>query len=66
VRRIYMGDVISFKKAKKKKEVEDELYQRRNRIAEARASIEEYWKNVEKKRRIVLRKGSVKDVVMIF
>ncbi len=61
-----MGDVISFKKAKKKKEVEDELYQRRNRIAEARASIEEYWKNVEKKRRIVLRKGSVKDVVMIF
>ena len=43
-----MGDVISFKKAKKKKEVEDELYQRRARIAEARASIEEYWKNIEK------------------
>lgn len=43
-----MGDVISFQKAKEKKEVEDELYQRRSRIAEARASIEEYWKNVEK------------------
>ena len=43
-----MGDVISFKKAKKNKEVEDELYQRRARIAEARASIEEYWKNIEK------------------
>ncbi len=43
-----MGDVISFKKAKKNKEVEDELYQRRARIAEARAFIEEYWKNIEK------------------
>lgn len=37
-----MGDVISFQKAKEKKEVEDELYQRRARIAEARVSIEEY------------------------
>ena len=43
-----MGDVISFKKAKKKREVEDELYQRRSRIETARESIEEYWKNVEK------------------
>ena len=43
-----MGDVISFKKAKKKREVEDEIYQRRSRIETARESIEEYWKNVEK------------------
>lgn len=43
-----MGDVISFKKAKKKREVEDELYQRMSRIETARESIEEYWKNVEK------------------
>lgn len=43
-----MGEVISFKKAKKKKEIEDELYKRRSRITEARASIEEYWKNVKK------------------
>ena len=37
-----------FKKAKKKKEIEDELYQRKGRIETARASIEEYWKNVKK------------------
>lgn len=43
-----MGDVISFKKAKKNKEVEDELYQRRSRIETAMTSIKEYWKNVEK------------------
>lgn len=43
-----MRDVISFQKAKKKKEIEDELYKRRSRITEARASIEEYWKNVKK------------------
>ncbi len=43
-----MGEVISFKKAKKKKEIEDELYQRKGRIETARASIEEYWKNVKK------------------
>lgn len=43
-----MGEVISFKKAKNKKEIEDELYQRKGRIETARASIEEYWKNVKK------------------
>lgn len=43
-----MEEVISFKKAKKKKEIEDELYQRKGRIETARASIEEYWKNVKK------------------
>lgn len=43
-----MANVISFQKAKKKKEVEDELYKRISRITEARASIEEYWKNVKK------------------
>lgn len=43
-----MGNVISFQKAKKRKEIEDELYQRKGRIETTRASIEEYWKNVKK------------------
>lgn len=43
-----MGEVISFKKAKNKKEIEDELYQRKGRIETSRAAIEEYWKNVKK------------------
>lgn len=43
-----MRDVISFQKAKKKKEIEDELYQRKDRIEKASIYIEGYWKDIEK------------------
>lgn len=43
-----MENVISFQKAKKKKEIEEQLYQRKDRIKTARTSIKEYWENIEK------------------